>query len=321
MKGNYRNSGLLAELPLPETKKEGWPWTTESSITPPTQPDGSEWPRISIVTPSFNQAEFLEETIRSILLQNYPRLEYIIMDGGSTDNSAGIIRKYEAWLDHWESGPDSGQSNAINKGFRKAGGDYCNWICSDDLLCRDALFRLAPVIAANPGALILGKGIRIGRNGELFNEIPPSAIRNIYQLTDIRNYWRNSSSIMQQSAFFPLSAAEKPGFLNENNHYTMDYELWGRLLAAGTEVVTLNENIGIFRWYEGQKTSRFNTVTKSLAATAFRLSSGFPLLKKIEYRAKLAGWFLSHHYHSFRSRLGIRKRLKKLLDGGTGDIY
>src|SRR5438067_821762 len=97
------------------------------------QADAVKWPRISIVTPSYNQGELIEETIRSVLLQAYPDLEFMIMDGGSNDQSVSIIRKYEPWLSRWESSPDNGQAAAINRGFTKATGSVMNWLNSDDL--------------------------------------------------------------------------------------------------------------------------------------------------------------------------------------------
>ena len=113
----------LSELPSSPPGKIGWPWTEESSQLPEKMSDGSPWPRISIVTPSYNQGQFIEETIRSVLLQGYPNVEYIIIDGGSTDNSLEIIKKYEPWLAYWVSEPDRGQSHALNKGIQKATGD------------------------------------------------------------------------------------------------------------------------------------------------------------------------------------------------------
>ena len=114
---------LIDSLPPIDVAKPGWPWAEASVPLPEKMPDGSDWPRISVVTPSYNQGEFIEETIRSVLLQGYPNLEYIIIDGGSTDNSVEIIKKYEPWLTYWVSEKDRGQSHAINKGFKHAAGE------------------------------------------------------------------------------------------------------------------------------------------------------------------------------------------------------
>jgi cellulose synthase/poly-beta-1,6-N-acetylglucosamine synthase-like glycosyltransferase len=122
----------LNELTSPPADKTGWPWTEESPLLPDKMEGDCDWPKISIVTPSYNQGRFIEETIRSVLLQGYPNLEYIIIDGGSTDNSVEIINKYEPWLTYWVSEPDRGQSHGINKGFEKATCEVFGWLNSDD---------------------------------------------------------------------------------------------------------------------------------------------------------------------------------------------
>ncbi len=111
------------------------------------------WPKISIVTPSYNQAEFLERTILSVLNQNYPNLEYIIIDGGSTDGSVEIIKKYEKFLAYWVSEKDKGQADAINKGFKRATGDIVAWQNSDDTYSPDALQSVAGFFRQNPNAM------------------------------------------------------------------------------------------------------------------------------------------------------------------------
>lgn len=120
----------IEDFPLAPSGKSGWPWTDVAlSIVPP---NGVEYPKITLVTPSFNQGEFIEETIRSVLLQNYPNLEYIIIDGGSTDDTVAIIKKYEKYISYWISEKDKGQSEAINKGLKIATGEIFNWLNSDD---------------------------------------------------------------------------------------------------------------------------------------------------------------------------------------------
>ncbi len=129
----------VTDLPCPPPGKTGWPWTSESAVMPERMMNGRHWPTISIVTPNYNYAHFLEATIRSILLQGYPNLEYVIIDDGSTDESMEVIEKYGPWLSSYETGPNQGQYEAINRGFAKTTGPIMAWLNSDDMYLPDAL--------------------------------------------------------------------------------------------------------------------------------------------------------------------------------------
>jgi glycosyltransferase involved in cell wall biosynthesis len=133
----------MPQLPDALPGKRGWPWTDDAPALPGAMPDGRPWPRISLVTPSYNQGRFLEQTIRSVLLQGYPNLEYIVMDGGSTDDSVQVIKKYERFLTRWVSRPDRGQVDAITQGLHLASGAWFNWLNADDILLPQALATFA----------------------------------------------------------------------------------------------------------------------------------------------------------------------------------
>jgi glycosyltransferase involved in cell wall biosynthesis len=156
----------LSELPPPPSGKTGWPWTQASPQLPDQMPDGAEWTKISIVTPNYNYGRFIEETIRSVLLQGYPNLEYIVIDGDSTDESVEIIKKYEPWLTYWVSEKDKGQANAINRGINLATGEWFNWLNSDDILLPNAFLTLVKIsqLVDNP-KWISGARLQMSEDG------------------------------------------------------------------------------------------------------------------------------------------------------------
>lgn len=202
----------------------------------------SSWPRITIITPSFNQGEFLENTILSILNQNYPNLEYFIVDGGSTDSSLETIKKYQDRLDWWVSEPDRGQSHAINKGLARATGEIINWINSDDLLFPGALKRVAECFQRHRGTvhLMVGENARISAIGEILQiSSPPSpwafSLRNLI------------IPIGQQSTFFTRRALDLVGFLNEDLHAIMDMDFYSRILGQGGSLVRIRGLVGAIR--------------------------------------------------------------------------
>jgi len=186
----------------------------------------NQLPIISIVTPSYNQGSYLEETILSVLEQGYPALEFFIFDGGSTDGSLDIIQKHQDRLTFWESKPDRGQSHAINKGFRMASGEIVAWLNSDDLLAPGALKVVAQAWQQNPGVgLITGQTEIIDQAGKPTGNIFGSEPNVINSLLSSEN------PVSQPSTFFSTSALKEVGFLDETLHMSMDWDLWLRIGA------------------------------------------------------------------------------------------
>ncbi|MBD2039813.1 glycosyltransferase family 2 protein [Microcoleus sp. FACHB-672] len=248
-----RRCPTLSELPLPSAGKTGWPWTQESSQLPDTMPDGSPWPRVSIVTPSYNQGQFIEETIRSVLLQGYPNIEYIIIDGGSTDNSLEIIRKYEQWISYWVSEPDSGQSHAINKGFNKATGEIFGWLNSDDYYHPGGLATLVQLRQKQPDCVAwVGANQEIDITGKPLRSLTPR-VGNKAQIGD----WGTQveAHFHQPSCLFSAKQFAAIGGVNERLEYALDVELWMRLAETGN-FATTGEIISYPRIYPEAKTFR-----------------------------------------------------------------
>ena len=210
------------------------------------------WPLVSIVTPSYNQGEHIEKTIRSVLLQGYPNLEYIIIDGGSADQTVEIIKKYEPWLNYWVSGRDNGQSDAINKGFSKTAGQILSWLNSDDYLEKHALKHVAMAFTAadeNVGAVV-GIGNWVTIYGEIAAGNLPSEIsrRTLLQWSVADDVW-----FMQPACFFKRNAWEYAGPLALNLHYCMDLALWIKI-AERFQFKLLRENIACALLHSDAKT-------------------------------------------------------------------
>ncbi len=183
----------------------------------------TELPLVSIITPSLNQARYLESTIESVLSQDYSRLEYIIVDGESTDGSLDIIRKYESKLAWWVSEKDSGQTEAINKGFERAKGDIFAWINSDDTYEPAAVNRAIRFLMDNPDVgLVYGDANYINNAGKVIGKFPAAQ-------TDDRRLRRGYVHIPQQAAFFRAHLWHSVGPLDPSFYFAMDYDLWRRI--------------------------------------------------------------------------------------------
>ncbi len=205
----------------------------------------TDLPKVTIVTPSFNQADFLEETILSVLNQTYPNIEYIVVDGGSTDGSVDIIKKYEDRLAWWVSEPDNGQSDAINKGFRHATGDIYNWLNSDDILYPDAVKIAVHFMQKHPECeVVYGDRIVLDNSGRIIDTFEPVAVTKYMAKFALR--------IPQETTFFTGNLWKKVNGLNESLHFVMDSDLWYRFLE-NTRFFHIPVFLGAYRNHEESK--------------------------------------------------------------------
>jgi len=186
-------------------------------------------PIVTVITPSYNQARFLEDTIQSVLRQEYPSLEYLIIDGGSTDGSVDIIRRYESQLAYWVSEPDSGQADAINKGLARASGKYVGWLNSDDVYLPGAIYRAVATFAEFPGtSMVYANGIKIDEEG---NPIAWPRYGQ-YSLLDLLSM----HIIHQPTVFMCRESVESVQRLDPTYHFLLDHHLWIRLARTGSLV-------------------------------------------------------------------------------------
>ncbi|MCP9493200.1 MAG: glycosyltransferase [Pyrinomonadaceae bacterium MAG19_C2-C3] len=243
----------LNELPSAPEGRIGFPWTEESSAPSSSLRDAATYPRISIVTPSYNQGRFLEETIRSVLLQNYSDLEYIVIDGGSTDESLEVIKKYSPWISYWVSEPDEGQTQAIQKGFERVTGVVWNWLNSDDYLEPNAVQTIAAAYLEDSSATTYS-----GKQKVFFDGIPETPYANennrFEKVGDIICVWENWAN-PQPVIYMSSEACREVSGLNTSLRYVMDYELYLRLAMLPTFKARLIDSyFANFRLHRESKT-------------------------------------------------------------------
>ena len=239
-KTRYNKNGLLSELPNLLNNKTGWPWTEQTD--PQIYSDQFIWPKLTIVSPSFNQANFLEETIRSVLLQNYPNLEYIIIDGGSTDNSKEILERYSPWLSYWRSEKDEGQGQAINLGFSLASGDYHAWINSDDYYLKDVFNIVINNFLKTKVDFMYGYGLNYHVESNFFEPI---------KILPFLDFFIKIPGLIQPSTFWSASI-HKP--IWEELHCALDFELWLRLVK-GNNRHSIKQPLSVANVHNQAKTS------------------------------------------------------------------
>ena len=237
---------MIKQLPPPLDTRSGWPWNRAGSPSIETGISRENWPKISIVTPSYNQGRFIEETIRSVLLQGYPNLEYIVVDGGSTDETVEILKKYDPWIDHWVSEPDDGQTHAINKGLRRATGDIHGWLNSDDFFVPGALRRVVKAFRSSKCDALSGGRLLVDEASNVTG----------WSIKPAFDPWKGGNTFPQDSTLWRSHVYNEIGYLDESYDFAMDFEFFLRLHKQ-FGIRDTNHLVGAFRCYSESKTDKY----------------------------------------------------------------
>ena len=227
-------------------------------------------PLVSIITPSFNQARYLESTIQSVLVQDYPRIEYIIVDGGSTDGSVDVIKKYAGRLAWWVSEQDKGQTDAINKGFNRASGEILAWLNSDDTYNPGAVSTAVKYLTENPDvAMVYADCNYINEQGGVIGKFNSAQ-------TDHRRLREGYVHIPQQTMFFRASYWQEVGPLDPSFYFAMDYDLWTRIAARAPIKYLAGQTWANFRIHtSGKTTSADDRCWPEMLRVHYRDGGGF----------------------------------------------
>lgn len=248
----------LNQFPSPPAGKTGWPWTPDTASSSLSKSALTDLPRVSIVIPSYNQARFLEAAIRSVLLQNYPDLELIIIDGGSIDGSVDLIKKYESWLTYWHSGKDRGQSHAINMGLEHCTGPWFNWVNSDDLLTPGSLHNAVDALLQHPDAgYVHGARIFIDDNDHVLKKDTFEQQNPIIRFPTPSQAVSVLQSGAQPGALMDTQRVRSLGGIRENLHYVMDVDILLRIAVLAAPVRT-REYLSYVRIYPEIKSNQWN---------------------------------------------------------------
>src|SRR5580658_2111203 len=246
-------------------------------------------PLVTIVTPSYNQGPFIRSTIESVLSQDYSSLEYIIMDGGSTDETASVVKDYSSRLT-WISEKDRGQSHAINKGFRMARGKIVSWLNSDDTILAGAVRTAVDALKREPDAgAVYGEGYCMNKEGVITCKFPHTQPFNLWKLVHLSDY------ILQQTVYFRRSCVEEIGFLKEDLHFVMDWDLLIRI-ALKHPVLYVPEYLGCIREYPEAKSfsggaRRISEIRQVLGEhTGLRYPPGYIVYGLDTYRKIWCDW-------------------------------
>ena len=238
----------LTDLPAPPDEVMVWPWTRGSAPLASAMPDGRPWPLISIVMPSLNQGRFIEHAIQLVLLQGYPRVELILMDGGSSDGTLGVMQKSDPWLKHWVSGADRGPADALNRGFGYASGDILGVLNADDFYLPGCLAGIAQAFAADAAAdVVSGHGYFATAAGDL-------GLPTFSDAWSLPRFRYGACVLVQQATFFRREAFDRAGGFRVSGTTCWDMELWADLAQAGARFRSVDAFMAAFRLHPGSIT-------------------------------------------------------------------
>jgi glycosyltransferase involved in cell wall biosynthesis len=258
----------------------------DSDGFPAFMPNGKPWPKISIITPSYNQGRFVEDMIQSVIEQKYPNLEHIFIDGASTDETLQVVAAYRSHFVTVISEPDKGQSDALNKGFGIATGSILTWINCDDLLAPGALFAIALAFHASEADMIAG-GCRLFNQDGTEQPYHLTSCSNgqlsLSELLDIDNCWLACQFFCQPEVMFTRELWNRAGgYINESLYYCMDYELWVRFAVNGAKLHVISSPIAHYRMHSEQKTVTVEAYRPELIKTVRQLQEKYLPLMKLE---------------------------------------
>ncbi len=228
----------------------------------------NDWPRITIVTPNFNGAPTLEATLRSVLEQDYPNLEYIVLDGGSSDGSTGILERYSRQLTSWESAPDRGQADALNKGFSRATGEIFGFLNSDDTYLPGALRAVAETYVKNGRPdLLWGRCLITDANNVPIRE-HHAQISSLEDLIDLHRVWWRQRQFIQPEVFWTAAIARRAGPFRADLHIAFDYAFWLEVFSLQPRLAAVGAPLAAHRRHPGQKTNDAQRVATDVEAVA-----------------------------------------------------
>jgi glycosyltransferase involved in cell wall biosynthesis len=315
-----------ASAPRSASARAAWPFAApDEPPLPETMPGGLPWPRISIITASYNQGKYIEETILSVRNQGYPNVEHIIIDGGSTDETRAIIESYRDGIAHFVSEPDEGQSDAINKGFARATGEILTWLNSDDMLAPGALAAAALALQQSGSDMVAGE-CHIYRDGKLVQKHMTSCDNGplpLDDLLDLENCWMAGQFFYQPEVFFTRELWDKAGaHVRRDLYHSMDYELWLRFAHAGARLHALGRPLALFRAHDEQKTAGDvgggfrSELPRARDAFLERIGRELPAPRKASSRRRLRITFFNDLGYAYGAGIAHRRLAEAFIAGG-----